>query len=139
MGWREIDLTTDEGLRALDQVIAERLGWTDFHTESHWFDEPLLGSYEREMLMAAHPVFSEYREVPAYSSNTDAALGLIEPIATAQFTLQYHTGTGWRVWIDLRGIRYTDVAVTAALAISVVWLDWHDGHLKREEVDDGLA
>lgn len=139
MNWREIDLTTPEGLRALDREIAERHGWTDFHTESHWFDEPLVGSYEREMLMAAHPVFSEYREVPAYSTSTDAALSLVENMIHGSFTLQYRVDLGWRFWIDLPGIRYTDVAVTAALAVSVVWLDWHDGHLKREEVDDGLA
>lgn len=144
MDWREIDLTTPEGLHALDREIAERLGWTNIEPVSYW-EETYYDTYEVHALRGQSPgSHSDDSLLPAYSTDANAALQLVSNLPSpAIFTLQLRTNRngeeGWRAWIDMDINRRTDIAVSPALAICVVWLDWYDFQLKRGEVDDGLA
>lgn len=141
MDWREIDLTTPEGLRALDREIAEREGWTDIEPITFWA-ETFYDTYEVHAFRGRPPGSSSNDSLlPAYSTDDNAALRLVSKLPVpAIFTLQCLGENKWRAWIDIGpDKRYADVATTPALAISIVWLDWQDGLLKSKEAVDGSS
>jgi hypothetical protein len=130
--WKEIDLSTPEGLRALDRYIAPLVGWTcklegklGYYLRSPagsvyqitpvtWCDTP------EETI--AHVWRNGY--IPKYTTDLNDAFKL----ANAQTHIRTRRGKQdeqiWGVQLNLQEETHQDTSL--ALAICKAWLSWYD-------------
>ncbi len=127
-----LDLTTDDGLRALRVEIAKRLGWrAEVQASGAWRVYNATGGY-----MSTTPVEDEFDSEDAWRYATISFMPDWPRDANAAFTLRgddhmtmtfLHRNNAWHVtfWngggLDRRGL-----APTPALAICLAWLAYRD-------------
>lgn len=145
--WKELDLSTREGLRELDKIIFQRLNPTPFT-----FEHEVGGIYGDEIYAYRTGIDdlndSCWDSVPAYSRVTDCILKVLVSIETYhRLELSYIPSTkGYHARLSVHipsSESYTrsfgDTAVNPALAICIAWLEYSDALTATPAVEPGGA
>lgn len=126
--WKDIDLSTPDGLHTLNRFIAKYRGYSVHKSDktNYWYllrpDETRAANYGTD--------WAAWLAVPRFSSDANVALALIPHVP---FHLHNLPNGLWRASI-VDGQTFEALAGTPALATCIVWLKWVD-----EETPDTAA
>lgn len=144
LDWRTLDVSTPEGLRALDKIVAQRLGYTVHVSEPHGrvcaqrFAPS--GAWEKSYFTPEYkdPEMAAWQNVPHYSTDANAALTLkakdpwLTHVEYAPQLWALQQITGEAEWHALfadelpEDIHEGYTAPTPALAVCKAWLAYGD-------------
>ena len=140
--WRNVDVSTPDGLRALDVIIATRTGYeiTIWHNEATLkFQGRLIAQFEDRF--TSDPIGMIDRYIPLYTTNINAAILLVTD-NDLFFRLDYDWNTvkpsQWQATVE-SAVRGRRKATTPALAICLAWLDYMDAVTNAQQAADGAG